>query len=118
VLHDTYTDTTIDFERGEKTSQLVQIDHVVPLAYGWRHGANAWTPEQRLEFANDPINLQAVDGPTNTSKSDSGPGDWMPPADSYQCEYAARFTLVLMAYQLALDEADRQTLTDTLGSCG
>jgi hypothetical protein len=118
VLHDLYTGTTIDFRRGERSSQLVQIDHVVPLAWGWRHGGNAWTPEQREQFANDPINLQAVDGATNSSKSDSGPGDWMPPSAASHCEYAARFVLVLMAYDLTLDDADRQELTSTLGTCG
>lgn len=118
TLHDLYTSTTIAFERGEQSSQLVQIDHVVPLAWGWRHGGNTWTEQQREQFANDPINLQAVDGGTNSSKSDSGPGDWMPPAESSHCEYAARYVLVLVAYELTLDDADRRELTDTLGGCG
>ncbi|PPG77468.1 HNH endonuclease [Rathayibacter rathayi] len=118
VLHDTYTATTIKFERGEKSSQLVQIDHVVALSAAWQHGANTWTEQQREEFANDPINLQAVDGATNSSKSDSGPGEWMPPAQSYHCEYAARYVLVLTAYQLTVDDVDRSALTSTLDACG
>lgn len=118
VLHDLYTGTTIDFQRGEQSSQLVQIDHVVPLAWGWRHGGKTWTEQQREEFANDPINLQATDGATNSSKSDSGPGDWMPPAAGSHCEYAARYVLVLTAYHLTLDDADRRTLTNTLDTCG
>lgn len=118
VLHDPYTATTIPFQRGEQSSQLVQIDHVVPLAWGWRHGGNTWTEQQREQFANDPINLQATDGGTNSSKSDSGPGDWMPPSTGNHCEYAARFVLVLMAYDLTLDETDRDVLTRTLDSCG
>ncbi|PPG94302.1 HNH endonuclease family protein [Rathayibacter rathayi] len=118
VLHDTYTATTIEFERGEQSSQLVQIDHVVPLSWAWQHGANTWTEQQREEFANDPINLQAVDGATNSSKSDSGPGEWMPPAQSYHCEYAARYVLVLTAYQLTVDDVDRSSLTGTLDACG
>lgn len=117
VLHDLYTGTTIDFQRGEQSSQLVQIDHVVPLAWGWRHGGNTWTEQQREEFANDPINLQATDGATNSSKSDSGPGDWMPPASAAHCEYAARYVLVLTAYHLTLDEADRLSLTGALDAC-
>lgn len=118
VLHDTYTATTIAFERGEDSSQLVQIDHVVPLSWAWRHGADGWTEQQREEFANDPINLQAVDGRTNSSKSDSGPGDWLPPAQSYHCEYAARYVLVLTAYHLTVDDSDRDVLTSTLDACG
>lgn len=117
TLHDTYTGTTITFERGDKTSQLVQIDHVVPLSWAWRYGAGTWTPQQREQFANDPINLQAVDGSANASKSDSGPAGWLPPAEGYRCEYVARYVLVLTAYSLPVDDLDRRAISDTLNGC-
>src|SRR5690606_29349754 len=65
VLHDRYTGRTINFKRGPRTSMAVQIDHIVPLALGWRSGARELTAEQRLNYANDPDNLIATDGPTN-----------------------------------------------------
>ncbi|WP_372476917.1 HNH endonuclease family protein [Gordonia liuliyuniae] len=65
VLDDPYTGTTIAFQRGQKTSTAVQIDHVVALSDAWQKGAQQLTTAERQSFANDPLNLQAVDGPTN-----------------------------------------------------
>ncbi|BDZ47098.1 hypothetical protein GCM10025866_30070 [Naasia aerilata] len=106
------------FVRGNDTSELVQIDHVVPLSWAWQHGAAAWTDDQRLLFANDPANLLAVDGATNSSKSDSGPADWLPPDETYRCTYAERFTAVLAEYGLGIDEPDRTALVAVAGRCG
>ena len=65
VLADPYTATAIDFRRGNATSTAVQIDHVVALSDAWQKGAQQLSPAQRLAFANDPLNLLAVDGPAN-----------------------------------------------------
>jgi len=116
-LKDPYTGTTIGFVRGNGTSEMVQIDHIVPLSWAWQHGAAAWTPEQRLAFANDPLNLLAVDGPTNASKSDSGPAGWLPPDTTYRCAYADRFTDVLTAYSMGIDAADRAALAAVAQTC-
>ena len=35
----------------------VDIDHFVPLAWAWKHGAHSWSKAKRVEFANDPANL-------------------------------------------------------------
>ncbi|PVZ94471.1 HNH endonuclease [Amnibacterium flavum] len=117
VLRDPYTATVIDFVRGDSTSELVQIDHVVPLSWAWNHGAAVWDDATRELFANDPVNLLAVDGPTNSSKSDSGPAEWMPPDPSYHCAYASRFTEVLTEYRLGIDDADRASLLDIAAAC-
>ncbi|MFF8188826.1 HNH endonuclease family protein [Microbacterium sp. NPDC016588] len=117
TLHDPYTGSTIVFQRGQATSEFVQIDHIVPLAWAWRQGADTWSIEQRETFANDPLNLQATDGPTNQSKSDRGPGDWMPPDTSYACTYAARFIEILATYQLTINTTDRSALATQLTSC-
>src|SRR3712207_8648084 len=42
TLDDPYTGRTIEFVRGEKTSGLVEIDHVVALADAWQKGAQSW----------------------------------------------------------------------------
>lgn len=118
VLDDPYTGGIIEFRRGQGTSELVQIDHVVPLGWAWRQGAGTWTEEQRIAFANDPDNLLAVGGSVNGAKSDSGPGEWLPPDASYQCEYARRFTAVLVEYRLGVGAADRAALEDLAVRCG
>lgn len=117
TLHDPYTGQTIAFHRGAQTSQLVQIDHVVPLAWAWRQGASGWTAQQREIFATKAINLQAVDGAANQAKSDKGPADWMPPNPGYRCTYAIRFVQVLAAYNLTVDPADDHALQTQLRSC-
>jgi len=38
VLLDPFSGQTIEFQRGEKTSSLVQIDHVVSLSNAWQTG--------------------------------------------------------------------------------
>jgi hypothetical protein len=117
VLLDPYTGLTIDFTRGEATSTDVQIDHVVPLAWAWRQGAADWTEDKREQLANDPLNLLAVDGPTNASKSDQGPALWMPPLESYHCLYAERFVQVLDTYDLTVSPEDHAALQIELSSC-
>jgi len=117
VLDDPYTGRTIDFTRGPTTSLAVQIDHIVPLAWAWRQGAAEWSDAQRLAFANDPANLQAVDGPANETKSDSGPAEWMPENTAYRCTYAKRFVTIVGTYGLTLDQPDRAVLTRTLATC-
>lgn len=117
TLHDPYTGTTISFTRGQGTSELVQIDHVIPLAWAWRNGAADWTDERREQFANDAINLAAVDGSANQSKSDRGPALWMPPASGYHCSYAIGFVQVLDSYDLTVPTEDATALRSTLTSC-
>ncbi|ARJ04015.1 hypothetical protein GCM10010988_27070 [Cnuibacter physcomitrellae] len=117
VLDDPYTGSTIDFVRGEETSPLVQIDHVVPLAWAWRNGAGDWDTATRLAFANDPVELVAVDGKANNAKADDGPAGWLPPDADSQCAYVAVFTLVVAQYQLTIDDADRAAITRTLDTC-
>ena len=70
VLNDVYTGKTIHFQRGEKSSSKVQIDHVVALSDAWQKGAQQLSPGEREKLANDPLNLLAVDGPANQAKGD------------------------------------------------
>lgn len=123
VLNDPYTGTTIDFTHtnafGKNTgdSQAVQIDHMIPLNWAWQNGAESWDQDTRILFANDPINLKAVEGKQNSSKSDQGPSAWWPAAQSYHCTYAVEFTSVLQKYELTIPVADQQALVATLASC-
>ncbi len=117
VLDDPYTGASISFQRGEDTSALVQIDHVVPLAWAWRHGAGDWDADRRVKFANDPVELLAVDGDANNAKADSGPAEWLPADIASRCGYVAVFTLVTAQYELSIGDADRAAIADTLSSC-
>lgn len=118
VLNDPYTGKTIHFQRGAKTSQLVQIDHVVALSDAWQKGAQQLTAEQRVQFANDPLNLLAVDGPANQAKSDADAATWLPPHKPFHCQYVARQVAVKRKYQLWVTEAEKEAMTRILSACG
>jgi hypothetical protein len=117
VLADKYTGKTINFVRGQKTSTLVQVDHLIALSDAYQTGAQQLTAEQRKQLANDPINLMAADGPTNGSKSDSNAASWLPPNKSFRCEYVAKQTLVKSKYNLWMIEAEKAKITEVLASC-
>ena len=117
TLEDWYSGTTVSFVSGEDSSRLVQIDHIVPLSWAWKHGADQWTDEKRRAFANDPQNLVATTDKMNQSKSDSGPSTWLPENNLAQCRYAQAFTGVLSGYGLGIDLKDRAMLRGVLDEC-
>ena len=116
-VHDPYTGNTIDFHRGKKTSQAVQIDHVVALSNAWASGAYALPYAARTALANDPLNLLAVDGPTNNAKSDKDAAEWMPPNTAYRCGYADRQVRVKSKYHLRVTRQEKEALTAVLNQC-
>jgi hypothetical protein len=73
TLVDPYSGRTIAFQRGQSTSDDVQTDHVVALSDAWQKGAQGLDETRRRAFANDPLNLLAVDGPLNMQKGDGTP---------------------------------------------
>ena len=117
TLHDPYLGTTTFFVRGRSTSSLVQIDHVVPLSDAWQKGAQQWSTPRRTAFANDPLNLLAVDGLTNQRKSDGDAATWLPPSKPYRCSYAARQITVKSKYGLWVTAAERDALGRILATC-
>jgi len=117
VLADPYTGTVINFVRGTTTSSAVQIDHVVALSDAWQKGAQQLTTEQRTAFANDPLNLQATDGPTNQQKGDGDAATWLPPAKGFRCEYVARQVSVKARFSLWVTQAEHDAIAGILASC-
>ena len=117
ILKDPYTGKTINFVRGVSTSLAVQIDHVVALSDAWQKGAQKLSFATRTRFSNDPLNLLAVDGPTNSSKSDSDAASWLPPNKAYRCAYVARQVAVKSKYQLWITAAERDAISRVLSSC-
>jgi hypothetical protein len=117
VLHDPYTNKTVDFRRGAKVGEAVQIDHIVPLAYAWDMGASGWPDNERVRFANDPANLLAVEGQANQDKGDLPPAEWMPPNHAFDCQYAMQFIAVLRGYSLPVDQRSAGVLRRAAATC-
>ncbi len=115
VLHDPYTGARLVFAKAQ--ADAVQIDHVVALSDAWQKGAAQWDAGQRLAFANDPLNLLAVDGPTNLRKSDGDAATWLPPQRSYRCRFVARQVAVKAKWKLAVTAAERDAIARVLAKC-
>lgn len=95
----------------------VQIDHRVPVKEANRSGARTWTRQQRERFYNDPANLVAVSGRSNTSKGDRDPGTWRPPARDSWCGYATAYIATKATYRLTVDDRERDGLISMLNTC-
>ncbi|WP_081844477.1 DUF1524 domain-containing protein [Cellulomonas sp. URHE0023] len=116
-LQDPYSARTISFVRGQETSSAVQIDHVVALSDSWQKGAQAWDTTRREAFANDPLNLLAVDGPLNMQKGDGDAATWLPPNKAFRCTYVARQVGVKYTYGLWVTQAERDAIVRVLSTC-
>jgi len=117
ILNDPYTRKVINFMRGKDTSEQVQIDHVVALSDAWQSGAQEISAQERLQLANDPENLLAVDGPANQQKSDSDAATWLPANASFRCSYVARQIRVKAKYHLWVKPAEKEAMINVLTPC-
>jgi hypothetical protein len=117
TLKDPYTGKTIAFKRGQDTSDDVQIDHLIALSNAWQTGAQQLSADARRSLGNDPLNLQAVDGPTNNAKGDGDAATWLPPQRGYWCSYVARQIAVKAKYKLWVTRGEHDRMAQILGDC-
>lgn len=117
TLADPYTGEEVDFVKGDQTSDDVQIDHVVALYNAWRTGAQALTYEERVQLANDPLNLQATADWVNDEKESKDASQWLPPNAAYQCTYVARQIAVKATYRLWVTQDEHDAMADVLSDC-
>ena len=95
----------------------VDVDHIVPLAEAWRTGAASWTTTQRTAFANDQLEVIAVDDGANQSKGDKGPDLWKPPNQAAHCLYAKRWIAIKTKYALTVSAPEESALDSMLNTC-
>ncbi len=115
ILKDPYTAADISFSKGGPV--LVDIDHVVALGNAWETGAQQLSEVDRLMFANDPLNLLAVDGPANRQKGDADAATWLPSNRSFRCTYVALQTAVKLKYDLWVTAPERDAIQKVLAAC-
>ena len=116
ILNDSYSGQIIAFQRGEKTSALIQIDHIVALSNAWQTGIFQSSLKERTNFANDPLNLMAVKGSLNSQKGDGDAATWLPPNKSYRCEYVSRQIQVKVKYRLWVTKPEKEAMLRVLQS--
>jgi len=93
----------------------LDIDHVVPLSWAWKHGANRWTDRERESFANDMVNLLPVEAKLNRAKSDKGLDEWLPLEN--RCGYIARFERIRKGYGLSLYPSEERVYERLVDNC-
>ncbi|MGW1883280.1 HNH endonuclease family protein [Streptomyces sp. NPDC001970] len=114
LADDPYTGKSVVYERGRSK---VDVDHVVALSDAWQKGAQKWDRDRRQAFANDPLNLLAVDSSTNRRKGDGDTATWLPPNTAYRCAYVARQVAVKRKYGLWVTSGERDAMKRVLGGC-
>jgi cell division septation protein DedD len=117
VLHDPYTNTVITFTRGQGTSALIQIDHVVALGDAWQTGAQQLSLAVRTNLANDPLELLAVSGAANEQKGDANAASWLPANKAFRCPYVAIQVAVKIRYHLWVTPGEHDAIAMVLSSC-
>ena len=96
----------------------LDVDHAIPLKWASDHGGGAWTAAKKEQFANDPMNLLAVDDGLNQAKGAKGPSQWMPPNQGFHCEYLGIWRSTLAEYPtLMMTTAEQQIFNGLLESC-
>jgi len=116
VLADPFSGESITFQRGERTSALVQIDHVVALSNAWQTGIFKSDLVTRKNFANDPLNLLAVKGSLNSQKGDGDAATWLPPNKQFRCDYVSRQVEIKVKYNLWLTRAEKEAILRILSN--
>lgn len=99
----------------EYAEPKLDIDHVIPLGYAAKNGADKWNTNKKQQFANDFGHLLAVSLAENRSKGDAGPKDYMPPKN--RCLYSKIWVHTLNKYNLNISKDDKLELEKNLKKC-
>jgi hypothetical protein len=85
----------------------IDIDHTVPLSWAWRHGADKWIRQQKINYANnyqEKNYLLPLSAIANRTKSDKGPDEWLP--ETNRCAYINIFMDIVDKNRLKLSEKE------------
>jgi hypothetical protein len=99
LWHDPYTN------RSYNDADEIQIDHVVALKNAYMTGAYQWNKAKRCLYANylgNKFHLMSVNGPENMKKSDKSPSEYIPPNESYVCEYLRNWLEIKYIWNLRM----------------
>ena len=108
----------IDEYTGKEFTVAMQmdVDHIIPRMYAHTHGGDRWTPQKKLQFSNDPMNMVMVDRREIRRKRDRGPNRYLP-REEFQCEYVRLWQALSDKYDLQIDLSDRGAINDVLENC-
>ncbi|MBL7689821.1 MAG: HNH endonuclease [Bdellovibrionaceae bacterium] len=111
VWDDPYTGTTF------KLASAVQIDHFIPLKHAYQSGAHAWSKERRCHYTNymgNNFHLLTVSGHENMSKGGNSPTEYLPPNETYVCQYLSQWMKVKAIWNLTYTADEKQKIETEL----
>ena len=117
TLLDPYSGKSLTFVRGQGTSGLIPVDHVVAVSDAWQKGAFKWDSTKRVNFYNDPLNLMTTQRTLNSQKGDGDAATWLPPLKSYRCSYVARQIAVKAKYSIWVTKSEKEAMARILVAC-
>jgi hypothetical protein len=109
-----YSGATINFG---PNPAAVQVDDVVALPDAWQTGAQTWTAGKREIFANDLLELLAVDAASAEQKGDADAATWLPSNKAFQCDYVETQIDVKTRFGLWVTQAEHDAIARVLASC-
>lgn len=108
---DPYSNESYTFDQAPSGAQ---VDHVVSLKNAWQMGADLWTDQMRVEFANDPLNLRVTIASLNQQKSDSNAASWLPPYKPGRCFFIATQVAVKAKWELYVTDSEKDVFLSIL----
>ena len=124
LRNDPYSGRDVTYEKGGASD--IDIEHVVARSEAWDSGASEWTQERRDAFANDPLEILAVSSGGNRAHGEKDAAGWLPSVGvkstgvnnpAYDCLYVARQIAVKDKYDLSVDKAEKNAMSDVLATC-
>ena len=88
-----------------------------PSATPGRRARSSGATTRRVQFANDPLNLLAVDASANRQKGDSDAASWLPRNKRFRCAYVARQIAVKRRYRSWVTPAEHDAMQRVLAPC-
>ncbi len=96
----------------------LDVDHIIPLNWAHTHGGANWSKAKKERFANDPINLLAVDDGLNQQKGAKGPDQWMPQNKAFRCKYLTMWATLFSKYgALNMTSSENRTFQKQIKTC-
>lgn len=102
-------------------AKLIDIDHFVPLmnAYisgGWKWPQ--WKKELYANFQEDNFHLVSVSAKQNRSKGAAHPGNYMPPLESYKCDYMKQWIAIKFRWSMNMSLNEATAIDVMMIKCG
>ncbi len=98
---------------------VLDVDHMIPLAFAHRAGGWRWTRATKTAYANDltPEHLIAVTREANRAKGDKGPDRWKPTRRAAWCAYAEAWGRIAARWELSLTASEQRALRAMRATC-